>query len=118
MTLKEGNVHLNEHGQIVVTNMQACFYRIGAFFMNINLDVSQRVQFQHQWIEELLPSQIKRWSLSLTLRKDDLCSAYDAIKHIIWHPYYPLFCLGESQSYAQGSVLTSHGGYFVGRVTN
>ncbi len=117
MILKEVcNVRLNEHGKIVVTNMQARFYRIGAFLMSINSDVSWRVQFQHPWIGEPLPSQIKRWSSSLTLQKDDLCSAYDAIKHIIWRPSYPLFSPGENQSYAPGSVLTSRGRNLVGRV--
>ncbi|KAK0444180.1 hypothetical protein EV421DRAFT_1903294 [Armillaria borealis] len=63
----EHNVHLNEHGQIVM--MVAAAYQIGPFFM---------------WspTEESLPSKIDRWSSLLTLQKDSLCNAYDAIKHI------------------------------------
>ena len=82
MILKKSDVHLNEHGQIVFTSMQASCYQIGLFQMDFNLDVSQHVQFQHPWIDDLPLSQIKRWSSSLTSQKDNLCSAYDAIKHI------------------------------------
>ncbi|PBL04480.1 hypothetical protein ARMGADRAFT_1158260 [Armillaria gallica] len=111
------DVYLNEHGQIsIARDIQVYSYKIGAFYMSIDPHVSRCVRLQYWRIGELLPSKIKRWSSSLTSQKDDLCSAYDAIKHIIHRVSYSLFWPEEYQSYAPGSVLTSHGRNLVGRV--
>ncbi len=112
--LKHGHVHINEHGQIVVT--AATTYSIGAFYMCIHESQLQRSFRYSQWspLEESLSSQINQWSSSLTLQKDSLCNAYDAIKDTIrfqiCEPFDP-----QDTLYAPGSVLTSCG-TLVGRV--
>ncbi len=115
MTLKERDIHLNEHGKIVMMNIVSGWYTIGPFLMCICNAPKFRVHFRGSLTEEPLPSQINRWSSSLTLRMDNLCNAYDAIKHIVWRPKFWPFC-SQNQPYAPGSVLTSRGRTLVGRV--
>ncbi|KAK0444181.1 hypothetical protein EV421DRAFT_1945496 [Armillaria borealis] len=109
----EHDVYLNEHGQIVMT--VAATYVIGVFITHIH---EAPIRYWFDWqspIEESLPSQINRWSSSLTLQKDSLCNAYDAIKCITEIPA-PQTLGPQDTPYAPGSVLTSHGGTLVGKV--
>ncbi|PBK62801.1 hypothetical protein ARMSODRAFT_561392 [Armillaria solidipes] len=118
---EESDININEHGQIVVTDMVAATYRIGAFQRFIYS--GEHYVHPQFWLplssgfEEPLPtgSQTKRWSSPLTLQKDNLCHAYDAIKHIVWRGEH-IDHLFENQLYAPGSVFTSHRKTLVGRV--
>ncbi|KAK0214187.1 hypothetical protein IW262DRAFT_1516361 [Armillaria fumosa] len=107
-------IRLNENGKVVVTNRISDFEIIGGFIMCIT-DVPKDRVGSWSSTEALLPNQIDRWSSSLTSRKEDLCNAYDAIKHIVWRPQFLPF-YPPDQPYALGSVLTSPGGTLVGRI--
>lgn len=110
-SIHDKDVRLNEHGQIVVTDTTYSFYRIGVFQMHISNAPKNHVCWE-RWTQEPLASQIDTWSLLLALQKDNLCHAYNAIKHMI--SSHPL--THSNQSYAPGSILTSHEGTLVGRV--
>ncbi len=100
--------------------------KIGLFFASLHKDSNQpkrlHILFWNFLTKEWLPSQIlHRWSSSLTLQKDNLCNAYDAIKltvcRSVYHQgdyHYRLY--SQHQFYMPGSVLTSHRGTLVGRV--
>ncbi|KAK0458008.1 uncharacterized protein EV420DRAFT_1545921, partial [Desarmillaria tabescens] len=63
-------------GQIVVTAMVSFEYLIGSFIMWISRTPGDRVQFWGLLNGEPHPSEISRWSSSLTLRKDNLCNVF------------------------------------------
>ncbi|KAK0471993.1 hypothetical protein IW261DRAFT_821017 [Armillaria novae-zelandiae] len=107
-------IHLNEQGQLVVTNRISDFEIIGSFIMCIT---SVPKDLIHSWgsTEDPLPSQNHRWSSSLTWRKEDLCDVYDAIKRLVRRPQIQAF-YPPDQPYAPGSVLTSPEGTLVGRI--
>ncbi|KAK0457982.1 uncharacterized protein EV420DRAFT_1643336 [Desarmillaria tabescens] len=109
-----GHIHLNEHGQVVVVAMVSEWYFTGGFVMRIFDKPGNRVRLRRLSTEPL-PSHVNRWSLSLTLRKDNLCNVYDAIKRIILSKPFQSFH-PQNQPYAPGSVLTSRGETLVGRV--
>ncbi|KAK0214198.1 hypothetical protein IW262DRAFT_1516403 [Armillaria fumosa] len=112
-TPDEGAIHLNEHGQVVVMNRTSGIEFLGGFITCITK--KDRISSWASWPKELPASRIHRWSSSLTLRKENLCNAYDAIKHIVWRPNLGSYCPPD-QTYAPGSVLTSPGGTLVGRI--
>ena len=113
-TLKKGDIRLNENGKIVLTHFASGCYEVGPFFTCIYGPKSP-VFFRNMSNKEPLTSQINTWCSSLTSQMDNLCNAYDAIKHMIcWNPkFWPCYSI---QPYAPGSVLTSRGRTLVGRV--
>lgn len=101
-----------------MTNMSS--QNIGLFHIWTDADSNRsmhlHISFLNSWTEEQLqdPSQIYRSSSSLTLRKGNLCDAYDAIQTAVFSAV--CYLGSQNQFYMPGSVLTSHGGTLVGRV--
>ncbi|KAK0193257.1 hypothetical protein F5146DRAFT_1029808 [Armillaria mellea] len=114
-TTDKNAIRINEHGQVVVMNRISAFQKIGIFSLFVLNEIMSGVE-SWRLSHDPPPSQIHRWSSSLTTsRKENLRNAYDAIKQIVWRPYawglYPL-----DRVYGPGSVLTLRGGTLVARI--
>ena len=110
------DVDINEQGKFVLKNISN-FISIGPIIVSPFNPHRFQVYFNSKnWrIEEPLSSQINKWSLSLTMQKDNLYNIYDAIKNIVWRPHVYVFHM-HNEFYAPGSILFSHRETLVGRV--